>query len=74
MDSDVKPLVSQVDEEPLCGNAAWVIPLLLLLLLLLIVLLTMVLDCLRPWHHVGPFGSLGDAAMLNEQVIGLYVL
>ena len=34
MDRDVKPLVPQVDEEPLCGNAAWVMPLLLVLLFL----------------------------------------
>ena len=33
MDRDIKLLVPQVDEEPLYGNAAWVMPLLLLLLL-----------------------------------------
>ena len=40
LDRDVKSLVPLVDEEPLCGNAIWVMPLLILLLLLLLLFIT----------------------------------
>ena len=38
LDRDVKPLVPQVDEEPLCGNAVWVIPLLILFFIIIIII------------------------------------
>ena len=36
-------MVPQVDEEPLCGNAAWIMPLLLLLLLLNIIIIIIII-------------------------------
>ena len=38
-DRDVKPLVPQMDEEPLCGNAVWVMPLLILFIIIIIIII-----------------------------------